>query len=206
MRDSFALAETGTIDQSRTTIGKVHGRIEVRACTTFTGPATIRWLDPYGAWPGPASVMRRRSRRATTSPACRKCEDHRAGGTESLGDRKPGPLRARCAVPRGDEPVPDQAQCGEPRAAAQTAVEPDQTRAHQNDRREGQPSHGRLGRWLPVPRAGGQIRCDHPADAPATVLDSDCKATKFRVVARASGTCSAKCGRSSRITSGCAGK
>jgi len=49
VRDSFALAEAAA--QTRT-IEKGHGRIEVRTCRTITDPATLRWLNPDGRWPG----------------------------------------------------------------------------------------------------------------------------------------------------------
>jgi predicted transposase YbfD/YdcC len=57
VRDSFALAEIDTTAQSRT-IGKGHGRIEVRTCTTITDPTTLTWLDPDGAWPGLRSIAK----------------------------------------------------------------------------------------------------------------------------------------------------
>jgi predicted transposase YbfD/YdcC len=57
VRDSFALAEIDPAAQSRT-IGKGHGRIEVRTCTTITDPATLTWLDPDGAWPGLRSIAK----------------------------------------------------------------------------------------------------------------------------------------------------
>jgi predicted transposase YbfD/YdcC len=57
VRDSFALAETDPSEQSRT-IGKAHGRIEVRTCTTMTDPTTLTWLDPDGAWPGLRSLAK----------------------------------------------------------------------------------------------------------------------------------------------------
>lgn len=48
--DSFALAETTTLKQTRT-MEKGHGRIEVRTCRTITDEATLRWLNPDGVWP-----------------------------------------------------------------------------------------------------------------------------------------------------------
>ncbi len=55
VRDSFALASTGSTHACRT-VGKGHGRIEVRTCQTIDDPATIAWLDPNGAWPGLRSL------------------------------------------------------------------------------------------------------------------------------------------------------
>lgn len=51
--DSFALAEQ-TIDHQ--TLGKGHGRIEVRTCRTITDGAVLSWLNPDGAWPGLRSI------------------------------------------------------------------------------------------------------------------------------------------------------
>jgi predicted transposase YbfD/YdcC len=55
VRASFALAADPAATQSRT-VGKGHGRIEVRTCRTIDDPATIRWLNPEGAWPGLRSI------------------------------------------------------------------------------------------------------------------------------------------------------
>lgn len=55
VRDSFALAEANGASASRT-LGKGHGRIEVRTCRTITDPATLAWLDPTSAWPGLRSI------------------------------------------------------------------------------------------------------------------------------------------------------
>lgn len=55
IRDSFALAECDPARHSRT-IGKGHGRIEIRTCRTITDPATLAWLDPDGAWAGVRSI------------------------------------------------------------------------------------------------------------------------------------------------------
>lgn len=48
VRDSFALAPPS--DRHRT-IGRGHGRIEVRTCRTIADPPTLHWLDPDRAWP-----------------------------------------------------------------------------------------------------------------------------------------------------------
>jgi len=53
--DSFALAACDPAHLSRT-IGKGHGRIEIRTCRTITDPATLAWLDPDGAWSGVRSI------------------------------------------------------------------------------------------------------------------------------------------------------
>lgn len=53
--DSFALAETTTLQQTRS-VEKGHGRIEVRTCRTITDAATLRWLNPIDAWPKLACV------------------------------------------------------------------------------------------------------------------------------------------------------
>jgi predicted transposase YbfD/YdcC len=50
VRDGFALAAPGETRASRS-IGKGHGRIEVRTCRTIADPAVLAWLDPDGAWP-----------------------------------------------------------------------------------------------------------------------------------------------------------
>lgn len=55
VRESFAVAEPPDVEESRT-IGKGHGRIEIRTCRTIADPATIAWLDPEGAWPGLRSI------------------------------------------------------------------------------------------------------------------------------------------------------
>jgi predicted transposase YbfD/YdcC len=53
IQDSFALAVPQ--DTSRS-VGKGHGRIEIRTCRTINDPALIAWLDPDGAWPGVRSI------------------------------------------------------------------------------------------------------------------------------------------------------
>ena len=55
VRDSFALADAATMDQTRQA-EKGHGRIEVRTCRTITDPATLAWLDPTGRWAHLCSV------------------------------------------------------------------------------------------------------------------------------------------------------
>lgn len=55
VRESFVLAEPPDVEESRT-IGKGHGRIEIRTCRTIADPETIAWLDPEGAWSGLRSI------------------------------------------------------------------------------------------------------------------------------------------------------
>ena len=37
-------------------IGKGHGRVEVRRCWATDDPAVLAWLDPMGRWPGLGSI------------------------------------------------------------------------------------------------------------------------------------------------------
>lgn len=55
VRDSFALARNDPLARSRS-VGKGHGRLDVRTCRTIDDPALVRWLDPDGAWPGLRSL------------------------------------------------------------------------------------------------------------------------------------------------------
>ena len=45
-------------DASDRTVGKDHGRLEVRVCETISDPTVIAWLDPEGAWPGLRTIAR----------------------------------------------------------------------------------------------------------------------------------------------------
>ena len=54
--DTFALAATP--EATDRTVGKEHGRLEIRVCETISDPAVIAWLDPDGAWPGLRTVVR----------------------------------------------------------------------------------------------------------------------------------------------------
>lgn len=60
--DCFAMAEqadaSASADASARTVGKDHGRLEVRRCETISDPAVIAWLDPDGAWPGLRTLAR----------------------------------------------------------------------------------------------------------------------------------------------------
>ena len=46
-------------DPSQTTcrtVGKDHGRIEIRTCQATDNPRVLAWLDPEGSWPGVGSI------------------------------------------------------------------------------------------------------------------------------------------------------
>lgn len=62
--DCFALASPpDAIDR---TVGKDHGRLEVRVCETIADPDVIAWLDPEGAWAGVRSIARITATRQVT--------------------------------------------------------------------------------------------------------------------------------------------
>lgn len=57
--DHFALAAADGPDAGAPayqTLGKDHGRIEVRRCWATDDPAVLAWLDPERAWPGLRSI------------------------------------------------------------------------------------------------------------------------------------------------------
>lgn len=54
--DCFAMADQPAARDR--TVGKDHGRLEVRVCETIADPDVIAWLDPEGAWAGLRSIAR----------------------------------------------------------------------------------------------------------------------------------------------------
>lgn len=55
----FAVVATdraGLSQDTSTTIGKDHGRLEVRRCWATDDPAVLAWLDPHRSWPGLGSI------------------------------------------------------------------------------------------------------------------------------------------------------
>jgi len=71
VQDSFALATADPARQS-TSVGKGHGRIEIRTCRTITDPETLAWLDPEGAWDGLRSLAMVESERRVNGVVTRK--------------------------------------------------------------------------------------------------------------------------------------
>lgn len=51
------------------TLGKDHGRIERRRCTTISDPAWLGWLDEAGDWPRLGSLIRVEAERRVQDPA-----------------------------------------------------------------------------------------------------------------------------------------
>lgn len=50
---------TATLPDGQTThrtVGKEHGRREIRTCQATANPAVLAWLDPERAWPGLRSI------------------------------------------------------------------------------------------------------------------------------------------------------
>lgn len=77
-------------------IGKDHGRVEVRECWTISDPAVLRYLRGYEKWAGLHSIVRIRAQRSIGAES--SCEDRYYLASIAEAERVLGAVRAHWSI------------------------------------------------------------------------------------------------------------